>query len=148
MRRTTRTAAVTTATLIALLGLAGCGSSGGSSAGGSSSPSSVASATGSPSPSSVSPSASASSGGSSSSASATITIKNFAYKTSGTVKAGATVMIKNDDTEAHTVTADSSGGFDVKILPGKTAKLTAPAAGTYKYHCTYHSDMHGTLVVS
>ena len=57
-------------------------------------------------------------------------------------------MVTNEDTEAHTVTADSSGGFDVKVPPGKTVELTAPAAGSYKYHCTYHSDMHGTLVVS
>jgi plastocyanin len=34
------------------------------------------------------------------------------------------------------------------VLPGKKTVLTAPTTpGTYKYHCTYHGNMHGTLVV-
>ena len=32
---------------------------------------------------------------------------------------------------------------------GKTATFTAPAkAGTYKFHCNIHSQMHGTLTVT
>lgn len=149
MTSTSKTAAAAACTLVAVLGLAGCGSGGGPSADGSSSSSPVATATASPSatPSTSTAPSSGSDDGSSASAPATITIKNFAYKTSGTVKPGDTVMITNDDTEAHTVTADGAGGFDVKIPPGTTAELTAPARGSYKYHCTYHSDMHGTLVV-
>lgn len=80
---------------------------------------------------------------------AVITIKDFKFTTPSTVKPGAAVMIKNEDGEAHTVTADGKGGFDVKIDPGATATLTAPStAGSFPFHCTYHSDMHGTLTVS
>jgi plastocyanin len=36
----------------------------------------------------------------------------------------------------------------VTIEPGKTATFTAPsAAGDYKFHCTIHANMTGTLTV-
>jgi plastocyanin len=77
-----------------------------------------------------------------------ITIKDFAFAVPAAVPAGATVQVKNDDTEAHTVTADA-GGFDVMVAPGATATFTAPAMpGSVPFHCTYHSNMHGVLVVS
>jgi len=63
------------------------------------------------------------------------------------VKAGSTVTVKNDSTSQHTVTQDG-GGFNVTVDPGKTATFTAPAAGTYKFHCNIHSFMHGTLTVT
>lgn len=47
-------------------------------------------------------------------------------------------------------TSDQSGLFDVTVnASGGTATFTAPPSkpGTYPYHCTFHSDMHGTLVV-
>ena len=72
---------------------------------------------------------------------------SFNYKTTP-VTAGSTVTVKNNSDAQHTVTADSSGGFNVTIDPGKTATFTAPAAGTYKFHCNIHSFMHGTLTVS
>jgi plastocyanin len=79
---------------------------------------------------------------------AMITIKNFAFHISGTVMPGATVHVTNDDSTAHTVTSDSGNAFDVTVDPGKSATLTAPhARGGYKFHCNFHSDMHGTLVV-
>jgi plastocyanin len=63
------------------------------------------------------------------------------------VKAGSTVTVKNDSTSQHTVSQDR-GGFNVTIDAGKTATFTAPAAGTYKFHCNIHSFMHGTLTVT
>ena len=82
-------------------------------------------------------------------AAAQITIDSgFTFHTT-TVKAGSTVTVKNESTSQHTVTADdSSGGFNVTIDAGKTATFTAPAAGTYKFHCKIHLQMHGTLVVT
>jgi plastocyanin len=79
-----------------------------------------------------------------------IMIKNFAFTGPASVKAGSTVTVMNEDSEAHTVTADSSsGGFDVTVPAGATKTFTAPAKpGTYPYHCNYHSNMHGTLRVS
>jgi plastocyanin len=46
------------------------------------------------------------------------------------------------------VTSDAAGAFDVKIDPGQSATFTAPAkAGSFPYHCSYHGNMHGVLVV-
>ena len=78
----------------------------------------------------------------------TVTISNFSFSGRTSVKAGSTVLVTNRDGEAHTVTADGAGGFDVVVPPGKTVSFTAPdSGGTYRYHCSYHSDMHGTLRV-
>ncbi|MGI8523626.1 MAG: cupredoxin domain-containing protein [Nocardioides sp.] len=96
----------------------------------------------------MSPSRGASS--SSSSQSAVITIKDFAFSGPSSVAPGTKITVQNEDTTAHTVTADdSSGGFDVKIDPGASATFKAPSkAGSYPFHCTYHSNMHATLKVS
>jgi plastocyanin len=78
----------------------------------------------------------------------TITIKDFGYDTPATVTPGATITVKNEDAQAHTVTSDDGHSFDVIVKGGGTATFTAPAAaGTYAYHCTYHSNMHGSLVL-
>lgn len=59
-------------------------------------------------------------------------------------------MVENRDQVAHTVTADASGSlFDVTVDPGSTASFTAPTSpGSYKFHCRFHANMHGTLVVA
>ncbi|WP_230209346.1 cupredoxin domain-containing protein [Nostocoides sp. HKS02] len=54
----------------------------------------------------------------------------------------------NMDGENHTVTADSGNAFDAKATAGTTVTFVAPAkAGTYPFHCAYHANMHGVLVV-
>lgn len=70
----------------------------------------------------------------------------FAFHTTP-VTAGSTVTVKNDTQTQHTVTADD-GGFDVTIDGSQTATFTAPAAGTFKFHCKIHTFMHGTLTVT
>jgi plastocyanin len=81
-------------------------------------------------------------------AGATVIIEDFAFDGPASVAPGATVTVKNEDAEAHTLTAEGAGGFDVTIDPGASATFTAPTkAGSYPYHCTYHSNMHGTLIV-
>lgn len=80
-------------------------------------------------------------------AAATIHIKSFAYTGPDTVPAGATVTVMNMDSQAHTLTADD-GSFDAIVKAGTSVTFTAPAKpGAYSYHCTYHSNMHGTLTV-
>ena len=82
------------------------------------------------------------------SATVVITITNFAYQGPGSVSPGATVTVKNEDSQAHTVTSDQAGLFDAVVPGGGNVVFTAPTtAGNYAYHCTYHSNMHGTLVV-
>ena len=92
-------------------------------------------------------------GGSSTSAptpqAATITIAGFKFTGPLTVPAGATVTVSNTDGVDHTVTADTGGSFDVSVPAGQTVTFTAPStAGTFKYHCSIHPQMHGTLIVS
>ena len=77
-----------------------------------------------------------------------ITITNFAYQGPDSVSPGSTVTVKNEDSQAHTVTSDQAGLFDAVVPGGGNVVFTAPTtAGSYAYHCTYHSKMHGTLVV-
>lgn len=77
-----------------------------------------------------------------------ITIKGFAFTVTGRVSPGQEIMVHNEDSEAHTVTADSASAFDVVVPASSMAKLKAPEkAGSYKFHCNYHSNMHGTLTV-
>jgi plastocyanin len=76
-----------------------------------------------------------------------ITIANFKF-TASDVAAGSTVTVTNNDSVTHTVTSDDNTSFNVKVPSGKTATFTAPAAGTYKFHCNIHASMHGTLTVT
>jgi plastocyanin len=121
------------------LGLSACGSSSGDAGSSSSSPMSSMDMS------------SSSSGSASSSpaqgAEAVITISDFAYKVPASVAPGATITIKNEDSQAHTVTS-KDGGFDVKIDPKGTATMKAPdRTGSYTFVCTFHANMTGTLVV-
>ena len=88
---------------------------------------------------------SASSGG----AAGAVTIQNFAFNpASVTASVGSTVTWTNQDNTAHTVTADD-GSFDSKNLAnGKTFSQTFSKAGTFSYHCSIHSQMKATVVVS
>jgi plastocyanin len=76
-----------------------------------------------------------------------ISIKDFAFSPDKqTVAAGTSVTVTNNDTTAHTVTADD-GSFDTKeIQPGDTATITVGASTTY--HCEIHDYMHGTFTVA
>lgn len=77
-----------------------------------------------------------------------ITIEDFAFSGGTTVAPGSTVTVTNHDSETHSVTADGAGGFDVTVPAGGSTTFTAPSkAGSYPYHCMFHSDMHGMLRV-
>ncbi len=79
---------------------------------------------------------------------AMIMINKFAYTVPESVSPGAMVMVMNMDSEAHTVTADSGDAFDDKATASATTQFQAPTKpGSYPFHCTYHSNMHGVLVV-
>lgn len=65
-----------------------------------------------------------------------------------TVKPGDAIKVTNTDGQAHTLTADSVGAFDLTLQPGKDGTITAPEQpGTYPYHCSYHPIMKAQLVV-
>jgi plastocyanin len=129
-------------TCVAALGvLGGCGSASSAGAAASSSGSTTDS-------SSMSAMGSSAAGSGASSSAVVIHISKFAYQTPASVSPGATVTVMNMDGEAHTVTADSGSAFDTKIDPSASSTFTAPMKpGTYAFHCTYHGNMHGMLVV-
>jgi plastocyanin len=64
-----------------------------------------------------------------------------------TVAVGTTVTWGNNDSTAHTATADGGQWNSNNISSGKTFTFKFDASGTYKYHCTIHSFMNGTIVV-
>lgn len=80
-----------------------------------------------------------------------VTIKDFAFSpVSLTVKAGTRVTWTNQDSDAHTVTSDGSGGpLDSKALnTGDTFGYTFTEPGVYKYLCTIHPFMTATVTVT
>jgi plastocyanin len=77
-----------------------------------------------------------------------VMIEDFSFSVPSSVKAGSSLMVMNMDSEAHTMTADSGDAFDVTVPPGKTVTVTVPdKPGSYPFHCSFHSNMHGTLRV-
>ena len=60
---------------------------------------------------------------------------------------GARVTVSNQDSTAHTATADA-GSFDTgNIDPGESKSVTLTKAGRFPYHCDIHPFMHGVIVV-
>ena len=77
-----------------------------------------------------------------------VTMSNFAFSPSTlTVSVGTAVTWTNKDSTTHTVTSDtgvfSSGGMSQNA----TYSYTFNTAGTFKYHCTIHTYMTGTIIV-
>jgi len=138
-----------------MLLLAACGDDSGSSAattaGGASSASTAAPAAagggGYAIPSDATATSAAASGGGATAAN-TVVAKSIAYNPDKlTVKVGDTITFKNDDSFAHTFTADN-GEFDSNNVDGGGSfQFTTDKAGTIAFHCKIHSNMHGTITV-
>ena len=62
-------------------------------------------------------------------------------------KVGDTITWVNHDTVIHSVTARDHS-FDLRIFPGKSAKLTLTQAGKIPFYCLFHPTMRGTLNVA
>lgn len=76
-----------------------------------------------------------------------ISIDDFVFSGPGTVSPGGEITVSNNDSEAHTVTADD-GSFDVTVPGGASATFTAPSeAGSYGFFCKFHGNMKGSLTV-
>jgi plastocyanin len=77
---------------------------------------------------------------------------NFKFEPASlTVKVGAKVTWVNDTQAPHTATSDSGSAvtWDSGLLdPGGSFSFTFTKAGTFTYHCSVHSYMHGTIVVT
>lgn len=79
-----------------------------------------------------------------------ISIMNLSFSPSNTtVKKGTQVTWTNNDSTAHTVTADSGTGPSSGTLqPGGKYSFTFNDVGTFKYHCSIHPDMTGSVTVT
>ncbi len=66
-----------------------------------------------------------------------------------TVKKGTKVTWTNNDDTTHTVTSDSGKTLDSGSLDrGESYTVSFDTAGTYPYHCSFHSSMTGTVTVT
>jgi plastocyanin len=80
----------------------------------------------------------------------TVTISNFAFSPAIlSITAGTKVTWTNSDEEPHTVTsADGGLMFKSAALDTKDQfSFTFDQPGTYKYFCSVHPHMIGTIVV-
>jgi plastocyanin len=83
-------------------------------------------------------------------ASNTVTIDNFAFAPATlTVAPGTKITWNNKDEEPHTVTsADGGKTFKSEALDTDDKfSFTFATPGTYKYFCSIHPHMVGTIVV-
>jgi plastocyanin len=88
--------------------------------------------------------------GSSSGDDGAVVAQGVAFANDLTVEAGAEFTFDNQDSTAHTLTADD-GSFDTGAVPGSSQSdpIAAPLdAGEYPFHCEIHPVMTGTLTVS
>lgn len=68
--------------------------------------------------------------------------------TSQTVKVGDVVEWDNGSGVPHNVTFDGSPDVSSQTMnSGDTWQVKFTTAGTYKYHCTFHPGMEGTVTV-
>ena len=78
----------------------------------------------------------------------TVSIMGMAYSPATlTVTAGTTVTWTNNDTMAHTVTADDNSFDSGTMNPGAKYSKVFSTAGTISYHCTIHPTMKASVVV-
>ena len=109
--------------------IAGCGSSGGGASAPAASPSAVAAAA----TITVSP--------------APTTIGTF-MPSAVSVKAGDTVTWSFQDQNPHTASSDTAVFSSLPSTKGKTYSYKFTKPGTYKYHCSIHPEMMGSITVS
>ena len=78
-----------------------------------------------------------------------VTISGFKFAPARlTVKSGAKITISNDDSTAHTATANDGKSFDTEPLdPGSSKTISLSGPGSYAYHCSIHPFMKGAIVV-
>jgi plastocyanin len=78
-----------------------------------------------------------------------VDIQNFLYSPASlTIASGDTVKWTNHDSAPHTVTSDTGNELQSPQLgQGATFQHVFGAGGTFAYHCTIHSSMHGSVTV-
>ena len=80
----------------------------------------------------------------------TVNIKDNSFQPfTLTVPAGTAVTWSNQDAVQHTVSSDKEDLFDSgPLAPGKKYTFTFSNPGSYKYHCSIHPGMQGSIAVT
>jgi plastocyanin len=91
---------------------------------------------------------------------ASVTIQDYSFTPDMiTIQTGTKVNWVNHGHSSHSVTSDTTGQFDSGALAppmgnsyggmtsGGLFQVTFNTPGTYKYHCIFHAQMHGTIIV-
>lgn len=78
-----------------------------------------------------------------------LSIESFTFTATGPLRPGQTVLVSNNDSVPHTLTADD-GSFDTGLLqPGEQASITVPATpGDFGFFCAVHRAMTGSFAVT
>ncbi|MGK5088047.1 hypothetical protein WDW86_10860 [Bdellovibrionota bacterium FG-2] len=63
------------------------------------------------------------------------------------VTQGTTITWENADTTEHIVTSDNAVWPPITLVPGDKGSVTFSNLGTFRYHCSIHPDMTGTINV-
>jgi plastocyanin len=63
------------------------------------------------------------------------------------VTVGTSVTWTNTDSTSHTSTSDGTGWNSGTLAPGGRFSFVFQTTGTFKYHCSIHPGMVGTVVV-
>ena len=80
---------------------------------------------------------------------AQVSIQAFTFTDVGPLQPGQELVVTNNDSVPHTLTAND-GSFDTGLLqPGEQAVIAAPSsAGAFAFFCEVHPAMTGELVVA
>ncbi len=80
-----------------------------------------------------------------------VSISNFKFSPSNiTIKKGTTVTWTNNDSVGHTVTETDGkdGPKSSDLNQGQSYSFTYNAVGTFKYNCSIHPNMTGSVTVT
>ena len=63
-------------------------------------------------------------------------------------RSARSIAFTNNGAEPHNATLDAGGCNTATLQSNQADGLVFTAAGTYPFHCTVHTQMHGTVTVS
>ncbi|CAN5697054.1 cupredoxin family copper-binding protein [soil metagenome] len=77
-----------------------------------------------------------------------VAIRSMAFQPATlTVHRGDTIIWSNSDIYTHNVVSGQGTISSPDIETGKTWRFVARRTGTFAYHCVFHPNMRGTLIV-
>jgi plastocyanin len=78
-----------------------------------------------------------------------VEIRSFAFVPARLkARAGDTVEWTNHDFVPHTATANGGGWTTIALTQGASGRIVVRSSGVIAYHCQYHPEMVGALIVA